>query len=123
AEGERKVYARQVGLGESHRRLLKVRAPRPGVVFGAPRPEEVGRAWERGRAEPFCSVGDPKKLRLLMPVTPADYRLLQQDLGPGRDLAVTVRVQGWGGREWRGRVAPLPEMEARDIPLPLTKTG
>jgi putative peptide zinc metalloprotease protein len=122
-EGERKVFAAQVALNEGRRQRLKLRAPRAGVVFGAPRPEEVGRTWERGRPEPFCSIGDPKKLRLLMPVSPADYRLLQQDLGPDRDLAVTVRVQGWGHRTWDGQVAPLPQMEAREVPLPLTKPG
>ena len=55
-----------------------------------------------------------------MPLAPADYRLLKEDLGPKRDLAVTLRVQGWGGRTWQGRVAGLPESEALDVPEPLT---
>jgi putative peptide zinc metalloprotease protein len=123
AAGERKVFAEQVALYERRRQRLVVRAPRAGVIFGAPRREEVGKWWDRDQETPLCSIGEPSQLRVLVPITPADYRLLRQDLDPRRELAVTVRVQGWGGRTWQGRVASLPESEAQNVPLALTTRG
>jgi putative peptide zinc metalloprotease protein len=120
ADGERKVYAQQIAMHEKTLQLLALQAPRSGVVMGSPRREEVGKQWEKDQSVPFCSIGDPARLRALMPVSPADYRLVKEDLGLARDLAVTVRVQGWASRTWSGRVAPLPESEAQTVPLALT---
>lgn len=36
------------------------------------------------------------------------------------DLPVTIRVQGHDSQRWKGRVLPLPESEAREIPLALS---
>ena len=51
-----------------------------------------------------------------MPVTPADYRLLQEDLAHDPDLPVTIRVQGRDVQTWRGKLARLPESEAKEVP-------
>jgi len=99
---------------------LVMRAPRAGIVMGAPRREEVGKLWEKDQTVAFCSVGDPTRLRMLVPVTPDDYQLLKEDSGPGRNLPATIRVQGWGGHTWLGKVGLLPESEAQDVPLALT---
>jgi putative peptide zinc metalloprotease protein len=109
------VYSEQIGR-------LTLRAPRAGVVMNPPRPDEVGKFWHKDGEAPFCSIGEPGRLRALLPVTPADYRLLQEVTeASGPD--VTVRVQGTGTRRLRGRLAPLPEAEVRDLPLALTNRG
>src|SRR5947209_9969563 len=57
-----------------------MRAPTDGVVLGVPRREEVGKEIQRDQPEPFCSIGDPSKLIVLVPVTPHEYQLLRNDL-------------------------------------------
>jgi putative peptide zinc metalloprotease protein len=123
ADGERKVYLQQLAVQQKALERLVLRAPRSGIVMGAPRREEVGKSWDKDQTTPFCSIGDPTRLRALVPVRPHDYRLLKEDLGPNRDLAVTMRVHGWGGRTWQGKVAPLAESEAQEVPLALTTRG
>jgi putative peptide zinc metalloprotease protein len=123
ADGERRVFAQQIAVQETTLQRLVLRAPRSGVVMSPPRKDEVGKYWDKDQSTPLCTIGDPTRLRLLMPVSPADFRLLQHDLGPARDLSVTMRVQGWGGRTWQGKVAPLPESEAQEVPLALTTRG
>jgi putative peptide zinc metalloprotease protein len=119
ADGECEVLARQVAMHEKAMRCLVLQAPRPGVVLRAPRPEEIGKLWEKDQETPVCSLGDPRRLRVLVPVPPPDYRLLQEQRRDG-DVPVTIGVEGWDGRTWRGRVACLPETEAREVPLALT---
>jgi hypothetical protein len=36
------------------------------------------------------------------------------------DIAVTIRVSGHGGRTYEGRVAHMPEAEAKQVPAALT---
>lgn len=104
---------------------LELRAPRAGVVLGAPPIDEVGKYWRENFAEPFCAVADPTHLWVRVPLGPADYRLLREDLNAARlhgdDLAVTVLVPGPAGRTHSGKVAQLPESEAREVPLALTQ--
>lgn len=107
---------------------LEIRAPRTGVVTGLPPIDEVGKYWsvDRDQERSFCTVGDPERiggparLRVLMPVAPANYRILKDDLAVLKDLPVTVRIQGLGGRTWKGRISQLPEAEARTVPPHLT---
>lgn len=123
--GDKETNTRRV---ETLNRLLtelSLKAPRDGVVMGLPQVDEIGRymdAEQSSRA--FCSIGDPTHLRVLVPLSPADYRLLLQDLaavrGEQRDLAVTIRVKGRGERTWQGVIAQLPEAEAKEIPPALT---
>jgi putative peptide zinc metalloprotease protein len=100
--------------------LKELRAPRAGVVLGAPRPDEVGKLWSKEDPTPFCSVGDPKELRLLVPVGPADYHLLQKDMRDGRRLAVSIRLPGRGSDVVLGQLTRLPESDAQEVPLALT---
>lgn len=120
ADGERKTYAQQVALLRKTFDTRVVRAPRAGVVMNAPRKEEVGKLWEKDQGIPLCSIGEPSRLRTLVPVEPADYRLLQEDMTGDRPLEATIRVQGWAARTWRGRIAALPESEAQEVPPGLT---
>jgi putative peptide zinc metalloprotease protein len=104
-------------------RLRNVRAPCAGVVMNAPKTDEVGKNWEKDQPLPFCTIGDPKSLRALVPVPPSDYHLLQSDMADGRTLAVSIRVPGRGSDIIEGRIKELPASDAKDIPMPLTHRG
>jgi putative peptide zinc metalloprotease protein len=106
---------------------LTLRAPRSGVVMSPPHVDEVGKTFEPDPNRPFCGIGDPKLLRVLVPVSPAEYRLLKSDLDvlqqKNQDLEVTVRIQGRGSHTWHGRLSLLPEDDAKEIPAPLSNRG
>jgi putative peptide zinc metalloprotease protein len=116
---------------DEERRRLELRAPRDGVVIGTPASDEIGKSWgEKGAdPQPFCSIGDRKRLRVLVPVHPADMELMREDFGndpgPGRPLPVTIRVQGRVSATWKGAVyrSELPKSEAAEIPLGLSSKG
>jgi putative peptide zinc metalloprotease protein len=102
---------------------LTLRAPRDGVVIGLPIVDEVGKRWEREQGTVFCSVGDRTKLRVLVPIAPADFVLLKENLlvaTPQKPLLATVSVQGHGGQTWKGHIASVPSAEAREIPPQLS---
>lgn len=107
---------------------LLLRAPRDGTVMGLPKIDERYKTWEEKDLEtPFCSIGDPHQLRVLVPIGPADYELIRTDLEKrrkeGRTLDVTIRVQGMEGRTWTGRVTHLPQSADKTIPLALSTKG
>lgn len=127
AETERLAALQSLDEVSAEMKRLVVRAPRAGIVLGLPTPDEIGKRWEKDQPTPFCSIGDPRKLRVLVPLAPHDYNdLLLPDLkkqGPNRHLAVTVRVQGRANKTWSGRISSLPQSEAREIPLALSTRG
>jgi hypothetical protein len=59
---------------------------------------------------------------VLIPVEPADYNLLQENLGNSGQvrLPVSVRVPGMDRTFWRGEVSSLPASEATNIPIELS---
>jgi putative peptide zinc metalloprotease protein len=121
AASERDYYAEQQHVIERQLKNLELRAPRDGIVLGLPSEDEVGKSWDRDQDTPFCSLGDPAKLRVRVPVVPADYRLMEQDLKEvPRPLNVTIRVQGRGTKTWAGRVMQLQESDAKEVPPALT---
>jgi hypothetical protein len=120
--GERARTGQQAATYERLLQRLQLRAPRAGVVMGLPRIDEVGKYWEKDQPTPFCNIADPGRRWVLLPVGPADYRLLKEDLERrgSAELPVKIRIQGRAGRTWTGRLAQLPESEATELPLPLT---
>ena len=126
---------RQKGLLESQlkelreaEKLLVLRAPRDGVVIGLPKKEELLRPWDRSELEkPFCNIGDPTKLRLLVPISPDDFALVHSDYTKkthsGHILEATLRIHGFGGHLWNGRVSYLPKSADKTVPLQLTTKG
>ncbi len=102
-----------------------LKAPRDGVVMGLPHPWEVGKQFDRNyqQAQPVCTVGDPTKLVIKVPVGPMDYRLLREELPPGGELTATVYVTGRTDHEFVGKVRRLPESDAKQVPPPLTQRG
>jgi len=121
AKGKYEQYLHAYEVLKKQSTYLELTAPRTGVVMKPPSSDDVGKYFEKGA--PFCRIGDPQRLRVLMPVSPADYRLLQGDLDIARILPVTIRVQGRADLTWHGRISQLPEQEAKHIPVGLTNKG
>ena len=73
-----------------------------------PRPDDVGKLYEQGAL--FCSVGEANHLRVLIPLAPKDFRILDKDLTlvrkQGKDLDVSIRVKGMAERTWKGTAFP-----------------
>jgi putative peptide zinc metalloprotease protein len=109
---------------ELNRKRSLLRANCDGVVMGLPKIDEVGKRWDKDQGVPFCSIGDPGHLRVLVPLSPDDYELVRSDLKKrqkeNQPVPVTIRVHGRGMQTWSGRVAYLPESEAKEIPIPLS---
>jgi putative peptide zinc metalloprotease protein len=125
AEGERRQAEQKLrDLQEQARRGLVLTAPRRGIVINLPPVEQIGKRWQRDQNTPFCLLGDPQQLRVLVPVSPDDYELVRDNLrrrqAQGSQLPVTICVQGLVGRTWPGRVSHLPESEAKTIPPALS---
>src|SRR5204862_97897 len=76
-------------------RLAELRAPRDGVVATAPKPDEVGKLFDKGGTEtqPLFVVGDPTRLLIRVPINPQKYRVLMDDLPEGSYLEVSVYVK------------------------------
>ncbi|HEX5271687.1 MAG TPA: biotin/lipoyl-binding protein, partial [Gemmataceae bacterium] len=110
-----------------HVEALTLRAPCDGVVINPPEPDEVGRWFDHMQPKAFCTIGDPQRLRVLVPVKPADYRLLKEDrdalAAKGRDLPIVIRVQGRDSHTWEGEWLVMPESEAKNIPPQLSNKG
>jgi putative peptide zinc metalloprotease protein len=118
AKSEQASNALVALMFENQLKELELKAPQKGTVMSCPTIDDVGKFYEKGAT--FCSIGDPHKLRVLMPVTPADYRLLKKDFDELGGLSVTIRVQGRGDLTWQGKIMQMPESEAKEIPVQLT---
>jgi putative peptide zinc metalloprotease protein len=109
---------------------LTLVAPRDGIAMGVPLQDEIGKRWEiKEKGSKFCTIGDPRHLRVLLPIGPDDYDLLQENLKKanrtGTSLPVVIRIQGRDIRMWSGHVALsyLPQEVAKEIPLALSSKG
>lgn len=107
-----------------------LRAPRDGIVMGIPKKEERLRMWDRAEPQPFCTVGDPNKLRLVILVNAADYREMRQNLDRVRAerpdapyLEVSILPKNRSDHEFTGRITRLPDADEKNVPLPLTHRG
>jgi putative peptide zinc metalloprotease protein len=114
-------------LAQVQQDLLKtagtLTSPRDGVVTGLPRPTELGKEFDASNTEtkPFCTVGDPERLIVRLPVSPVEYRLLKQDLPAGGELAVSILVKGQAAEVIPGKLRTLPESDAKQVPIGLTQ--
>jgi putative peptide zinc metalloprotease protein len=120
-------YEGQLHVVETQLAALKVVAPCDGVVINPPRAEDLGKFYDHSQPAAFCTIGDPEKLRVLVPVKPADYHLLKQDRkalnAKDLDLPITIRVQGRDKQTWTGEWLAMPESEAKTIPPQLSNKG
>jgi putative peptide zinc metalloprotease protein len=103
---------------------LTLVAPRDGVVIGLPAIDEVGKRWDKDQNTLFCSIGDKTKLRVLVPLSPADYNLLNENYERAKmahtPLQATIRVQGHDSKLWAGKISQLPKSDAKEIPVQLS---
>lgn len=121
AQADWKQALSQLQVVESERNRNRIiRAPRAGIVMNLPMPEELGRLWDKSR--PLCRVGDPSKMRVVMPVTAGDYAILKDNLDRAgvENLAVDIRVKGLGTTVWKGQLTYLPQTDAQRIPMALS---
>jgi putative peptide zinc metalloprotease protein len=113
-----------LAVWDGARKSLELKAPRDGIVMTCPKKDEVGKQWDKEQSQPFCTIGDPNRLQVLLPVSTADHRLLREELDYSRvrqrELPATIRVQGFAGQTWDGHVDLLQESAARDVPPQLT---
>ncbi len=118
-------------LDELRRRaadLDQVRAPRAGVVMGAPSGSDVGKLFDRAFQDqkPVCTIGDPNRLIVKIPVSANDYRLLKDDQPKDpKDggLEVSILVKGRTDKIFKARLMRLPDSDAKQVPVALTQRG
>ena len=123
----------RVRLTERNALESKRESPRDGVAMGVPRSTDVGKLYDtsdrNGRV--LLSVGDPEKLIVKLPVSSMTYRLLQEDMPSGGELAVEVHAAGRHDRVYTGRIRRLPPVTVQEgqrnggpqIPIQLTQRG
>ena len=121
------------GLLERQVRLIAdsevLKAPRAGTVMSVPKKEDMLRTWDKGESPPFCSIGDPKRLRLLVPVSATEYREIRQNLEKAREtrpdatLDVTILPKYRHDLELIGRIVKLPDTDEKNVPVALTHGG
>jgi len=120
------------GMLEKQEELIKrievLKAPRDGVVMASPKKEEIFKTWEKTDPQPFCTIGDPRKLRVLIPAGATDYREMRQNLERitaerPNDAYLEVSILAKHHREYKGRITKLPDTDDKNIPLPLTHRG
>src|SRR5262245_5140807 len=105
-----------------------LKAPRAGVVMGSPRKEDLHRVWDKADGHPFCTIGDPGKERVLVPVDASNLHEIRKNLdraraerGDGAYLEVSILAKNH--REYKGRITRLPDTDEKNVPLPLTHRG
>ncbi len=116
ADATEKHFAEQIDQ-------LNIRAPRSGTVMGLPRKEEIGKYWEDTQSRPVCEVGDPMRLKVIVPVAPYDYELLRRNLEDKTELPVSIRIPGADWHVYHGRLRELPNGDKKDVPQQLTFRG
>jgi putative peptide zinc metalloprotease protein len=104
-------------------RLTEIRAPRDGLISTAPKPDEVGKLFDKGGTDtqPLFVVGDASKMIIRVPVTPQRYRVLKDDLPERGELDVSIYVKGRSDREFHGKLRTLPGLNASNVPIQLTQ--
>ncbi len=105
--------------------LFELKAPRDGVVMGLPRKTEIGKMFDRNFQDQkaLCTIGNPTKLLVKVPVSASDFKLLREDLPVSGGLEVSIYVHGRTDRIFKGRINRLPEADAKQVPVGLTQRG
>ncbi len=129
ATAERKMNKNRAAhllLQQEIDKLQAVKAPRNGRVMSPPRPDQVGQKFDsQALTKPLCTIGEPGHFRVLVPVTPEDYRLLKEDLEQQEEIDVSILVAGRSDHIYSAklRLSDLPKKDAEQVPLQLTHRG
>jgi putative peptide zinc metalloprotease protein len=59
---------------------LVVRAPRSGTIGTAPKIEDIGKFYEADPTTPFCTINEPRRLRITMPIVTPEFNQLKKNL-------------------------------------------
>ena len=100
--------------------------PRDGVVIGLPQIDEIGKRWDRDQNPLFCSIGDRTKLRVIVPLSPSDYDLLQENYKKATDTSRWRRpsaCKGTTARPGKAASAVMPKSDAKTDPDPAIDQG
>jgi putative peptide zinc metalloprotease protein len=122
--------ARLAALEQRMAQSEVLKAPRAGIVMGSPRKEDLLRMWDKADGHPFCTVGDPDKLRVLIPVNAFHFRELRKNLdrvraerGEDAYLEVSILPARRSDKQFTGRITHLPDTDEKNVPLQLTHRG
>jgi putative peptide zinc metalloprotease protein len=130
-EGKLKA-AEESLLGEKRAldELKVLRAKRGGMILGAPKKEEMFKEWDKAESPPFCRIGDPTRLRVLVPVTPPEYREIRENLERRRQddpqsawLDAAILMSKRSDHVYQGRVTTVPQTHESNMPVELTSSG
>ena len=119
-------FQKQEMLLDEQIEKLTIRAPIDGMVFTQLKRTDAGKAWDESEVRPICQVGDPTRLKVLVPIAPHEHQLLKEEMaakGDGIPLSASIRVPGQGMFSWDGRVNRLPTADAKSVPMQLTFKG
>ena len=109
--------------------LNDLKADRGGVVMSAPRQAEMFKFWDKAESPPFCKIGDRSKMRVLVPVSPTEYRELRESLekrkrdGQDPALEASILLSNRSDKIYRGKVTVIPDRHEDNIPIGLTSRG
>lgn len=110
--------------------LKVLRAKRAGMIIGAPKREEMFKFWDKSEAPPFCKIGDPKYLRMIVPVSSTEYREIRDNLERRRQenpnaayLDASILLAKRSDHIYRGRVTAVPNTHEANIPIELSSRG
>jgi putative peptide zinc metalloprotease protein len=126
AKRQAQAFAAQIEEVDKELRLVSdLTAPQDGVVMGLPKRSEVGKLFDRNyqQGRPVCTVGDPTRLVVKVPVSSVNYKLLKEDLAATGELSASVYVTGRTDHEFVGTIRRLPESDAKRVPMALTQRG
>jgi putative peptide zinc metalloprotease protein len=70
---------------------LVLRAPCSGTIGTAPRPEDVGKTYEVDPTTPFCTIYEPGRLRICLPVPTPEFNRLKEEERPSAAAKKTRR--------------------------------
>jgi putative peptide zinc metalloprotease protein len=108
---------------EEAARVSIVKAPRSGYITGLPRREEISKLWDAEKNVPFCQIGNLGQVRIRVPVSPPDYRLIKKNLETRESLSATILIPGRSDKLFSGIVRSIPTTDEKNVPLQLTHRG
>jgi len=133
SETEDKLKTAETQLADLQRvaeELRTLRASKGGIVMSAPKRDDMFKFWDKAEAPPFCRIGDLTKLRVLVPVSPPEYREIKENLLRKRTeqpdaafLEASILVANRSDHIYTGRVTKVPDMNEANIPTGLTSRG
>jgi multidrug efflux pump subunit AcrA (membrane-fusion protein) len=71
---------KMAGLDHIRQEELELRAPSDGVIGEAPKPDAVGKWFEKDAKTHFCTIIAPQQLRVALPLEPAEFNRLKENL-------------------------------------------